>query len=185
MIENKLTPDLELQQKFAKFGVVVFVRDLEGKVLVLRENESKSVTGKNAGEYSVLCETGEVGESWGETVVRGIEEELGVLENDQQRFFGFEKECYLGETVFVEGVLARVATVYFTGPTEKFTSGLNLGEVTIEGWKSLEQLAGYPLRRGVQKVLKEVLDQNLLDKPNAESELWPLSLGYLRINNLI
>ena len=33
---------------------------------------------ENSGDISVLCETSEDGEGWGETLVRGIKEELGV-----------------------------------------------------------------------------------------------------------
>ena len=56
----------------------------------------------------MLCETSEDGEGWGETLVRGIKEELGVDYIYQPTLFSIgKKDGYLGETIFVEGVLAR------------------------------------------------------------------------------
>lgn len=181
MIEKTLSSELEVKQEFNKVGVVVFIYNREGKVLVLSENTGKTQTGKNAGDYSVLCETGENGEMWQHTVIRGLEEELGIPRDEQSILFEVGNNCYLGETTFVKGVLARVVILHYTGSLDRFSPGMNLGEVSVVGWKNLNQLLGDPLRSGVRKVLEEGINQGLLNQPIGESEMWPLSLGYLKI----
>ncbi len=182
MIEKVLTPDSEVRQRYAKVGVVAFVKNPDGQVLLLQEKQTKRETGKNSGDISVLCETSEDGESWGETLVRGIKEELNIDYIDQPILFGISKnDGYLGETLFVEGVLARVAVVHFIGPTDLFVPETDLGEVKVVGWEIPAKLANHSLRVGVRNVLSECLD-SVIEK-SGSNDLWPLSIAYLHTVN--
>lgn len=179
MIEKVLTPDSEVRQKYAKMGVVAFIKNPDGQVLLLQEKQTKRETGKNSGDVSVLCETSENGESWGETLVRGIKEELDVDYIHQSTLFGISNKFgYLGETIFVERVLARVAVVHFVGPVDYFAPGTDLGEVAVIGWESPNKLAEYNLRLGVRNVLNKCLD---VLEDGVTSNLWPLSIAYLHM----
>lgn len=183
MIEKVLTPDSEVRQKYAKMGVVAFIKNSDGQVLLLQEKQTKRETWKNSGDISVLCETSEDGESWTETLVRGIKEELGVDYIYQPTLFGISKnDGYLGETMFVEGVLARVAVVHFVGPTDLFVPETDLGEVKVVGWEVPAKLANHSLRVGVRNVLSECLD-SVIEK-SGSNDLWPLSIAYLRMVNI-
>lgn len=180
MIEKVLTPNSVVKQKYARMGVVTFIRSLDGKILLLKEKIAREVTGKNVGDVSVLCETSEEGESWGETLVRGIKEELNIDYSDQPKMFGIDKtNGYMGETEFVEGVLARVAYVHFLGSQDSFVSGTDLGEVEVQGWEEPGKLFDYPLRKGVRNVLNNI-DINFLNE-NITTVLFPLSLAYLQM----
>lgn len=180
MIENTLTPLEEAFQKYKKVGVVAFIFDHESRVLVLQENNDKKETGRRIGDLSVLCETGEPGESWGETLIRGVNEELKIPPDLQREVLGVDANSYLGETLFVEHVLARVVSARFTGDTSLLDIGKNFGEVTVVGWENPNTLVNYPLRPGVKKVLSECLEKRLLEG-NFDSNLWPFSLAYLKI----
>lgn len=182
MIEKVLTPDSEIRQRYAKAGVVAFVKNSSGQILLLQEKQTKRETGKNSGDISVLCETSEDGESWGETLIRGIKEELGVNYILQPTLFGISKEDgYLGEIVFVKGVLARVAVVHFIGPTDLFVPETDLGEVEVVGWEIPAKLANYSLRVGVRNVWNEC--QDIVSAESRFNDLWPLSLAYLHMVN--
>jgi len=180
MIEKILTPDFEVQQKYTKVGVVAFIKNTDGRVLLLQERQTKRETGKNSGDVSVLCETSEDRENWGETLMRGIKEELDIDYVYQPTLFSIsKKDGYLGETIFVEGVLARVAVVHFVGPTDLFVPGTDLGEVKVVGWEVPTKLVDHSLRVGVRNVLGECLD-SVIEK-SGSNDLWPLSIACLQI----
>ncbi len=180
MIEKVLTSDSEVRQRYAKVGVVAFIKNPNGQVLLLQESQTKRETGKNSGDVSVLCETSENGESWRETLVRGIKEELDIDYVYQPTLFGIsKKDGYLGETLFVEGVLARVAVVHFVGQTDLFVPGTDLGEVKVVGWEVPAKLVDHSLRVGVRNVLSKCLD-SVIEK-GGSNDLWPLSIAYLQM----
>lgn len=180
MIEKVLTPDSEVRQKYAKIGVVAFIKNHDGQVLLLQEKQTKRETGKNNGDISVLCETSEDGESWEKTLVRGVKEELCIDYLFQPLLLGIDRDrSYLGETMFVERVLARVVIVHFLGPDDYFIPGIDLGEVKVVGWESPDKMADYSLRTGVRNVLSECLDSVL--EENRSNDLWPLSIAYLHM----
>lgn len=179
MFEKNLSSDSEIKDKFSRVGVVVFIRSESGHILVLKENQEERTTQKKMGELSVVCETANPGENWAQTVVRGIEEELGIAPELQERLFMVPTgECFLGETLFVESVLARVVVVDFVGSPDLFVPGTNLGEMTVVGWEKPDVvLANYSLRQGVRKVLGECLDNGLLKRPGEliNFSLWQLT----------
>jgi len=167
MIERQVTPTKEAGETYLKVGVVVFILNEKGEVLVVRENFSGEATKKNAGEFGVICETSREGETWQQTLMRGLQEELGLTSDKIENSFIFNPNyCFLGETVFVEGVLARVAVIgcnrdIFTGG--QADSG---GEISVIGWERPERLISYSLRIGVRNVLERCLEDGLLSDSN-------------------
>lgn len=166
MIERRITPSGEIKERYLKVGVVAFILNEKGEVLVVRENFGGEITKKNAGEFGVLSETSQEGENWQQTLMRGLQEELGLTSDKIKDSFIFNPNyCFLGETVFVEGVLARVVVIGCRG--DIFTKGQvgNVGEVSVIGWERPEQLLSYPLRIGVRNVLERCLNEELLPDP--------------------
>ena len=178
-IEKRLTPEITAKFLYQKVGVVVFIINDEGEVLLLREKTSKTSTAKQAGEYGVLCETSEDGESWVETTMRGLREELGV---DDQRASELLKvdpcNTFLGEGLFVEGVLARVCVVSWNGTKDEALKLSGDEEVEIVGWENVENLSAHNLRPGVRNILGQCLKQDLLNMDRFNF-LIPLSVANL------
>lgn len=183
MVERRVSSPQEIKEKYQKAGVVVFVLNQSGEILMVRENLNDSTTGKESGTFGVVCETSDEGEDWEETVIRGLMEELGISLQETPSVFRISPDsCFLGESLFVDGVLARVATVYFTGDSDKLLSTAGGGEVSIVGWEKPENLLSYPLRIGVRKILEECLEEGLIGRGGGvlEENLQPLSLINLR-----
>ncbi|KKU12208.1 MAG: hypothetical protein UX17_C0054G0010 [Parcubacteria group bacterium GW2011_GWC2_45_7] len=176
----RLTPEDEVRRKYRKTGVVVFVFNEEDNVLLLRENTSNQATGKEAGKYGVLCETSRERERWEETVIRAFREELGMGEkNINETLRIAPKNCFLGEKLFVPGVLARTCAVNWAGRADRIFDFRGDGEVEIVGWEKLVNLMTYPLRTGVENVLKQCLEEGVFQKTWTPEELVPISIGSL------
>lgn len=184
MVERRLSSPQEIKEKYFKVGVVIFVFNQKGEVLLVRENSTELSTGKKAGDLSVICETSKEKESWEETVIRGLEEELGIDFEGEENFFQIDPEdCFLGEGVFVKGILVRVVTIHWSGEDKVLLSAVGDGEVSVVGWEKPENLLSYPLRIGVRKVLQECLDEGLINR-NIEDfsreNFLPLSISNLK-----
>lgn len=158
-MENTLSSQERVAELYTKHGVVVFVFDPKGNILVMREKSEGESTGKYPGDYSVVCETTEPGEFASSTVIRGIKEELGVVEEQQADIFSINPEnCYLGETVFIEGVLARVFVLH-SNDSHVFTPSSEFSdEVEVVGWHTPDEISDLKLRTGVRNVLKDITE---------------------------
>lgn len=162
-MEKVLSSSEEIRELYRKIGVVVFILNSKGQTLLLQEDKANPETGRSVGEFSVLCETSEDDELWQETVVRGLQEELGLRTDQIFDYFELNsEECFLGETLFVDGVLARVILTHYKGPDNLFFSLSGDGEVNVIGWENPENLCAFNLRVGVRKVLSECLEMGLL-----------------------
>ncbi|PJE67218.1 hypothetical protein COU95_03690 [Candidatus Shapirobacteria bacterium CG10_big_fil_rev_8_21_14_0_10_40_9] len=182
MVERRLSSPQEIRERYQKVGVVIFVLNQEGEVLVVRERSPNLITGKESGDFGVVCETSKEGEGWEETVIRGLTEELGINPQEMEDVFRIDTErCFLGESLFVEGVLARVVVVHWKGEKEMPLSMADNNEVSVAGWEKPENLLSYSLRIGVRKILQECLNEGLLEKNFLVSEenLLPLSVNNL------
>ncbi len=178
-IEKKLTSEAIARLSYQKVGVVVFVVSNDGEVLLLREYTSKTSTAKHTGEYGVLCETSEDGECWAETMMRGFREELGINDQKANELLKIDSDrTFLGEGLFVEGVLARVCIVGWNGSKEEALKLSGDGEVDVVGWSKVRDLSALNLRKGVRNILNQCLEQDLLsiDRFNF---LIPLSIANL------
>lgn len=176
----RLTPEDEVRREYRKAGVVVFIFNEEENVLLLRENTSNDATEKEAGKYGVLCETSLERERWEATVIRAFKEELGMGERDINETLRIDpKSCFLGEKLFVPGVLARTCVVNWVGRADRVFEFRGDGEVDIVGWEKLENLRSYPLRTGVENVLKQCLEEGVFQKSVTLEELVPISIGSL------
>ncbi len=182
MVERRLSTDREARERYQKVGVVVFILNELGEVLVVRENSANLDTGKRVGEYGVICETSNGGETWEETVIRGLGQELGIEPDQVSTFFRVSPdESFLGESPFVDGVLARVVAIRWVGQAD-FTSFSGDGEVSIVGWEKPGNLPFYRLRAGVRKILGECLEGRVLARTGSipQENLLPLSVDSLR-----
>ncbi|MCK4588563.1 NUDIX hydrolase [Candidatus Woesebacteria bacterium] len=183
MVERCLSNNEEIKEKYQEVGVVVFVFNEEGEILVIKENTQNLVTRKNVGDYGVICETTKEGESWEETVMRGLEEELGLAHAELASIFEINPEhCFLGESLFVESVLARVVVVHLV-EMELPLGDVNVSEISVIGWEKSENLLSYQLRAGVRNVLQKCLEMDLLQKESlvGKKDFLPLSVENLRI----
>jgi isopentenyldiphosphate isomerase len=176
-MENIISSEEKIAELYRKHGVVVFIFDPDDNVLVTKEVTAQESTGKSVGDYGVLCETTEPGEFVATTVIRGIREELGVEEEQQETKFSISQENgYLGETIFIEGVLARVFLLhanesYNFSPSQEFSD-----EVEIAGGFSLNELSVLQLRSGVRNVLDDISRSGLQLHINAPDDaLVPLT----------
>jgi len=153
----------EVKEKCEKRGVVAFIFNRKGEVLLVRENSGRKDTGGIEGSYGVICETANEGETCWQTFRRGVLEELG-LDPQQMVLFRIDPEgSFLGETLFMEGVLAQVVAVGWTGDESTLLSTQGDGEVTPVGWVRTENLANYQLRPGVRNVLEACSQHHALD----------------------
>lgn len=176
----RLTPEDEVRRKYRKVGVVVFVFNEQENVLLLRENTSSIATGKEAGKYGVVCETSAEGERWEETTIRAFKEEVGMGEGDIDEILRVDPQnCFLGEKLFVPGVLARTCVVNWVGNAERVFEFQGDGEINIVGWERLGNLMTYPLRTGVENVLKQCLEDGVFQQRGSPEELVPISIASL------
>lgn len=176
----RLTPENEVRKKYRKTGVVVFVFNEDENVLLLRENTSNDATEKEAGKYGVLCETSREGEKWEETTIRAFKEEVGMDEEDIDEILRVDPQnCFLGEKLFVPGVLARTCAVNWVGDAGRVFEFQGDGEVNIVGWEKLGNLMSYSLRTGVENVLKKCLEEGVFQQRRSPTELVPISIASL------
>jgi len=150
--------DSELEKKYRKRGVVMLIFNPKGEILTIKENNNVDVTHKISGELGIPCETSESGEFWHETVIRGLNEELGLTVENLQSLLLFDtKGSDLGETLFVPGVLAKVVGMYCGDPErleEVIARSQKDGEVEFIGWSEIDNLvSGDNTRLGVKNVL--------------------------------
>lgn len=144
-----------------KVGVVVFVINQEGRVLVVQE------TGKEGhqGEIGVLCETRKPGETILDNTRAALIEEMGVNINSQRAFLYIDGVSYLGRFPFPEGkkrIHGDVVLIRFDGDGENFSPR---NEVTIYGWMKPEDLAAdFNLRPGVVPALEAVIESRVINK---------------------
>jgi len=166
MVERCISSPQEIAERYKKVGVVIFLVNSEGKILLVQEHSENPNTGKESGTLGVICETSREGERWEETVVRGLSEELGIDPGVEKEVFMIDPEgCFLGETLFIEGVLARVIVIHWRGDDRELFSAKGDGEISIVGWERPAFLISSPLkiRRGVEKVIQECLAGGLLE----------------------
>src|SRR3990170_7169621 len=134
---ERIISSQENLRKFEKYGTVIFIFNTKGELLTCRENSSRELTGKVKGELSVICETAESGEALEETTLRGIKEELGLDENGISNLLWLEPNTsYLGETIFIPGVLAGVVKFYCNDHAllHEINNGRGDGEVSDICW---------------------------------------------------
>ena len=184
MVERKISSSQEIKEKYQKSGIVIFIMSQEGEILLVKENTANPTTGREIGNYGVICETSNENEDWETTTIRGLKEELGIDPGIENNYLKIDpKNCFLGESLFVDGVLARVVVTRWMGDKEKISSLTNDGEISIVGWEKPENLFSYPLRVGVKKVLEECLQEGLL-KTNSQTINNNESFLSLSVNNL-
>lgn len=180
--ERKLTDDIEAREKFRKIGVVVFIRNLHGQILLTRENKTHDTDGGIVDQYSVLCETSEDGEDWAETLLRGLKEELGDG-GENENFVIDPYHSLVGESLFAKDVLARVVVIYYIKDPNQIFSSKGDGETTPLGWFYLHQFDSADvikrLRPGVRGILNECIKKSVFT-PDPFRDFVSLSLDNLR-----
>ncbi|MBI2268312.1 MAG: NUDIX hydrolase [Candidatus Blackburnbacteria bacterium] len=181
MVERKLSRSSELEKHYRKIGAVLFIVNNQGEMLLVQENRVHDTDGGQIGNFSVVCETAERGEDWASNVIRGIQEELGpeVLANGHLAVN--PDKCFLGESVFGPGVLARVVILHYTGEPNSLIGTSGDGEVVAVGWRKPQELLEYPLRPGVKKILEGcIIDGSFENLISPTNKLVPLSLDSLK-----
>jgi ADP-ribose pyrophosphatase YjhB (NUDIX family) len=169
-----LTPPERARESYPGLGVGVFVRDARGRVLVIREHKAKDATNRRAGEYGVVCETLEPGESYTQAAVRGLGEELGIpLERISELFSIVPDTAFVGEG-HVSNWYARLYEVEFHGVDEDLRGSTD-GEVSIAGWYMPRFLEQLPLREATRLMLESYLPV----APSLEAQRIPLSVETL------
>src|SRR3990167_2429566 len=156
-MEKHLSSQEEIAEKYFKVGIVVFVFNNNGEVLIVQETRSNEMTGKLSEDYGTICETSEAGEGWEDTLIRSFKEELGIDPEQEDRLKVDLANCFLGENIFIDGILARVVTVFWTGDPEDLLLAEGDGEIEVVGWEKPENLLNYPLRTGVRNISQECL----------------------------
>src|SRR3989304_6860324 len=177
-MERKLTSQEKVAEIYRRHGVVIFIVNDCGEILTVQENEDKDTTGKRKGEIGVVCETSEKGKPWFDTVTRGLKEELGLNEVKQKSLLSLHDNSYLGETIFIEGVLARVVVLKARRPDILLQHLRPEGEVDGLGFRKPADLLGDNLRQGVRNVLTECLSDKSLNQNS--SNFFPVSQAKLR-----
>jgi hypothetical protein len=142
------------------FGVVVFIIDDNGRVYTSQENETNEITGKKAGDYSVICETRNYKESWAANLYRGVSEESGIPDDKIQSVIDFGS-YRIWETQFKDGVWSTVA-VLKCKDSERFmdlvgTNGDTDGVKPI-GFVPRAEFENLNLREGVRTIIEDFGD---------------------------
>jgi|SRR3989344_4059173 len=182
LTERRISQGIETREAYRKVGAVVFIQNTQGQLLLLQEQgKTHDTDGAKDGDYSVVCETGILGEDWASNVMRGIEEELGPAIAASGHLAIDPNQCFVGESVFSPGVLARVVILHYQGNPTNTLRIAGDGEVTVAGWEDPGKILQFPLRSGVRKILQECLQEGLFDRLDASGQgLLPLSLENLR-----
>lgn len=178
MVERFITPQAEVEGLYRKTGVVVFILNEHGQILLLQETGAHDTDGGQSGEFSTYCETTNPGENWPETIIRGLQEELGISPEQRSRFMISPNSGVLGEYKFSADVLARVTILHWAGNPDEALSLTGDGEVAVVGWVNPEEALHYQLRPGVRKILLECLEEKHLTRQTlvAPQDLVPLSI---------
>jgi len=72
MVERKISSSQDIKEKYQKSGIVIFIMSQEGEILLVKENTANPTTGREIGNYGVICETSNENEDW-ETREKEIE----------------------------------------------------------------------------------------------------------------
>ncbi len=183
-MERQLSNEVELREKYKTLGVVLFIFNNEGQVLTTIENLDYPETEIKPGQFSVICESAEVGETCQNTVIRGLQEELGLTVKEIEKIFKVNPESsYVGEVQFLESAYARVTAIFCFADINQLRGKSMDGEIEIFGWLYPEELLSRDLRTGVRNVLQVCLNQNVFAKiinPN-ENQLLPLNPNNLEL----
>ena len=153
--------------KATVFGAVIFVMDLEGRVLTVKELENKASTGKSVGQASCVSETAEPGELPQSNITRAFTEELGIATDRFSEVLDF-MDYTLRETSYIpgvkntKGVWATVLKITCTDP-EKLMSLIGSDKkpdgVEVIGFKTRQEFEALDLRPGVRNIMNKFGDE--------------------------
>jgi 8-oxo-dGTP pyrophosphatase MutT (NUDIX family) len=132
-------------------GLVIF--DPKGKVLLLKELESKIHYGKLAGMLSFPIETIEEGETSDQTIIRLVDEEIGVPLNG---LTVFNKEFMIQ----LNGSFTESISVYVCKCAQRFVAHPKDSDVEYFGWRWPRQIMKFTpglVRLEVKPVLGSIL----------------------------
>lgn len=183
-MERGLTNDSELRERYRTLGVVLFIFNSDGQILTTIENQEYEETQIRPGQFSVVCESAEIGETIPQTVVRGLKEELGLSETEiEDNFFIDLHESFLGEIQFLEHACARVFAIYCNCDIDQLKEREKDNEIEILGWTNPEALVqNGNLREGVRNVLSVCLRHNSFSQfLDGDDQLLQLNLANLGI----
>jgi len=192
-MEKTITPVEEVEEKYRHSGVVVYIFDQKGRILVTRERHDKETAFERGAlrkpdQLGIYTETREDGENWQTAFIRGVEEEFGLDKERCSQLFRLDPDnSYLGEALFREGVLATVIQIKCVD-TKRFLKEVEpKEELDVIGFLPVPFLrkAEKNIRYGVKRTLNELIGSNEFGKM-AEEDVIPLnkdSLELLDINN--
>lgn len=173
-MERRVTLPKEVEKQYDHSGVVAFIFDSKGRILVTREREDKETafergTPKKPDQLGVITETREPDEIWQTTIIRSFKEELGL---DPKEVFGkgllqVTNNTYIGETLFREGVLATV-TQWYCPDTEALLKNVKPNpDLDVLGFFQIDMFEkSGNIRHGVKRVLDEYMDLDISFVPN-------------------
>lgn len=169
-MERIVTSPKDVERKYNFSGVVVFVFDLKGRILVTREKNPKETAFKNGtlkktDQLGVITETREGTEKWQTVVIRGLREELGIIPKENKGLLEVTDDTYIGETLFREGVLATVVRLHCPDTKRLLESIQPSEDLDVLGFFSIESLIKSDnIRYGVCKILNECLEAGIFKK---------------------
>jgi len=165
-MEKRTTPTEAVTELYNHSGVVVFIFDSQGRLLITREKHNKETAYERGSlrkpdQLGLFTETREsdINEKWADTILRGLKEEFGFEESDIESLLELDlSKSYIGETSFRESCLASVLQVKCKNPQLFLKSIVPNTEIDVIGWISPEHFlkASENIRFGVKKVLGEV-----------------------------
>ena len=180
LVEGANVPEAARQQSVGMVLVVLAGDTLDSedpKVALIRELQSKPITERQAGQFSLPAETRKHGENEMENLLgavaelTGSDDALGQLNVIPQMFIatGF---------IRVAGKPADVAFMIYDGSTTQQLTPLNTSEVENGGWGSIRKLQRMngEVRSLSHDTLEEVVSRRILESIRANRHLAvPLS----------
>ncbi len=174
MLNGKENP-LQTEKTYEAEGVVILLFNPEGKVFLVAEKEDNPKSLKKKDELGVPCETMKEGESYMETAIRGLKEELGLSMADIMENIRVEdnNRSYLGKTPFRDGkCLAHIVALHVLDQ-RKFELKVNAdNEVEYGGWDWLETAVAANPQSRIHVFLSPFVGQEgLLNRASHKHEL--------------
>ncbi|HUC94398.1 MAG TPA: NUDIX domain-containing protein [Candidatus Saccharimonadales bacterium] len=163
-MEKRTTPTEVVAELYNHSGVVVFIFDPIGRLLITREKHDKETAyGRGSlrkpDQLGLFTETREIGEHWVDTFFRGLYEEFGLDDDQIQSLLELDlSQSFIGETKFRESCLASVLQIKCKDPQLFLNTIKPNTEIDVIGWISPDFFlkASKNIRFGVKKVLGEI-----------------------------
>jgi len=149
------------QEGYVGGGVVSFVSNGKGQILLYKvpKSREKAHIGRFSGQLNSMVETAGNDEDFEDNLKRGLEEELGIIENIE--IINYRETDYGKPLANGNKILARCCVVKWDGDVSTITFN-NQQEGGQWDWYDIDTVLGYEIEPNIRPILEKYILEGLL-----------------------